>query len=70
MNDDSRLDCSDMPRNCLHLRGNTGETIDRFDDIDFDDFIENQWGGWHPWRKGNDRSLTPCVDYTMYWSDR
>ena len=70
MDDDTRLDCSDMPQNCLYLRDRiTGQVIDRRDDITFDDFIKNQWGGWHPWQTANEYSQIPCIDYTMYWSD-
>ncbi len=70
MNDDTRLDCSDMPQNCLHLRDRiTGALVEKHDEIDFDDFIKSQWGGWHPWRRGNERSCIPCIDYTVYWTD-
>lgn len=71
MNDDTQMDLSDMPQNCLCLRDRiTGEMIDRYDDTDFDTFIKNQWGGWHPWHKGSEWSQIPCIDYTMYWSNR
>ena len=51
----------------------TGEIVQTVDG-DYDEFLENQWGGWFPFKKDgcihcHYGQIIGCEDYSKYWSE-